>query len=380
MRRLLLAVTAMTLVLGAFTTAPRATAARADAEQRSCSSSGADCEELPLSADVSATATVARAYAWSLEKSADAEVRSARADLTATFRYTVTARAGAMTESAWSMAGTVTVTNPGDDDITADVDVATTVGGASTCTVDGGDSVVVPASWQDAGQVTLPYTCVFASAPAASGDVTATVRWDPAGPESSASVESTTPVAFTVVSEANRTVAVVDDQTVPGQRVVLDPALTWSPGLVRTYTYDLALAGAAVPGACTSHTNTATLDQASGTDPSASATVRACAPEVLPAQAYGAATGSVAATCRGTVRMRVSNRTADTVTYRLRVGDRVHRMRVPSMSHKRFVTSGRAMAKVTLKAGRTRLDRTRIPQRCEAPTALPDTGLRAFGS
>ena len=48
-----------------------------------------------------------------------------------------------------------------------------------------------------------------------------------------------------------------------------------------------------------------------------------------------------------------------------------------SLRHKMFVTSGRALAKVTLKVGGVRLDRTRIPQRCEPPVILPDTGLRA---
>lgn len=386
MRRLLLAVTAIMLVLGAFMTTPQATASVAAAGQDRCSSSSSDdCEELPLSADVSASASATRAYAWSLEKVADATVRSALTDGTATFRYTVTARAGAMTEAAWTMAGQVIVTNPNPDDaIVADVGVTTTVGGGSSCVVSDGDDVVVPSSGLDSGQVALPYTCSFTSAPAGSGAVTATVTWDPAGDEDSATVDATTPFGFTVVSETNKTVAVVDDQTVPGRRVVLDPALTWAPGLVRTYTYDLAVAGGHAPGACATHTNTAIIDQPSGTDPSASATVQACAPEVLPVQAFGRATGSVAATCRGIVRTRVSNRTAETVTYRLRVGDKVRRISVRSLSQKKLVTRGPAGARVTLKMGAVRLDRIRIPQRCqqapEPPVALPDTGLRTAGS
>ena len=64
-----------------------------------------------------------------------------------------------------------------------------------------------------------------------------------------------------------------------------------------------------VPGDCTPYVNTATIDQPIGADPSASAAVQACTPEVLPAQAFGQATGSVTAGCQGTVRARVSNRT-----------------------------------------------------------------------
>jgi hypothetical protein len=50
------------------------------------------------------------------------------------------------------------------------------------------------------------------------------------------------------------------------------------------------------------------------------------------------------------------------------------------MGRKTIVTHGRASATVTLKVGSTRLDRTRIPQRCAAPVVLPDTGLRAARS
>ncbi|PKH37910.1 hypothetical protein SAMN05192575_101984 [Nocardioides alpinus] len=335
-------------------------------------------DQAPLSVAVTATGSVERAYAWSIEKAADAAVRSTDSTNTATFRYTVTARAGAMTESGWALAGALTVTNPNDGEggaITADAGVVTTLGGGSSCTVVGGDDLVVPA----AGQLTLPYTCTFASAPSGSGTVDATVSWDPAGEASSASAVGSAPGSFTAASETNQTVAVVDDRTVAGQRVVLDPSVTWSTGLVRTYTYDLALVGSA-PGTCRAYSNTATLDQPSGADPTAVTTVQACAPEVLPAQAFGQATGSVKAGCQGTVRTRVSNRTAETVTYRLRVGNKVHRIAVRSLGHRKFVTSGRALAKVTLKVGSTRLDRIRIPQRCEAPMVLPDTGLRAASS
>lgn len=363
MRRLLLMITAIMLVLGAFmTTVPRASAV----------------ERLPdvpaLSAAVTADARLARAYAWSVEKVADAPVRSTLASLTATFRYTVTARAGSVTESGWTLSGTVTVSSSDPQGpTTADVGAVSDLGGGSSCAVAGGDDVVVP----PAGQVVLPYTCTFTSAPAGSGTVTATVAWDPAGQATSASVDASAPVSFVVSSETDRSVVVVDDKTVPGQRVVLDPSLTWAPGLVRTYTYDLAVGGGAAPGACVDHTNTAAIDLAGGTDPSASVTVRACTPEVLPVQAFGRATGSVTAGCRGTVRTRVSNRTAAPVTYRLRVGDTVRRISVRSLSQKKIVTRGPAGARVTLKLGATRLDRIRIPRRCAPPVVLPDTGLRS---
>lgn len=335
-------------------------------------------QETPLTVAVTAGGTVARAYGWSIEKAVDTTTRSTDSTGTATFGYTVTARAGASTDSGWAVAGTVTVTNPhgsADGAITADVAVASSLGGGSACTVTGGNDVVVPPSPDGTGQVTLPYTCSFATAPAVSGTVTATATWDPAGPATTTTADGSAPAVFAVTSETNRTVAVVDDRAFPGRRVVLAPSLTWSPGLVTTYAYDLVLAGGA-PGACAVHTNTATIDQPSGTDPGASATVRACTPEVLPAEAYGAAVGAVHVDCRGTVRTRMSNRTAGPVAYTLRVGSTVHRIVVKSLRQKKFVTRGRARATVTLKVGSTRLDRIRIPQRCEAPQVLPDTGLR----
>ncbi len=334
--------------------------------------------EASLAVSVTASGTVARAYAWAVSKTSDAASRSTDSTGRASFVYTVSARAGAATDSEWRQAGAVTVTNPDTSAggaAIAEVAVASDLGGGSACTVTGGDGVVVPPSVDGPGQITLPYSCTFTAAPAASGAVTATATWDPPGVAASMSATGSAPAAFVVTSESNKTVSVVDDKTVIGQRVVLDPSVTWEPGLVRSYTYDLTILGG-IPGACAPHTNTATVDQPTGTDPTASTTVTVCTPEVLPAQAFGRATGSVRATCRGTVRMRVSNRTAETATYRLWVGRTLHKVVVKSLGHKRLVTQGRALARVTLKVGSTRLDRIRIPQRCEAPVVLPDTGLR----
>jgi hypothetical protein len=104
------------------------------------------------------------------------------------------------------------------------------------------------------------------------------------------------------------------------------------------------------------------------------------APEVLPEQAFGKAVGSVKASCQGTVRARLANRSGETVVYKLRVGKKVHEIAVKSQSKKKFVTKGQPRAKVTLKVGSTRLDKLRIPALCVAPEVLPDTGLRGTSS
>ena len=100
-------------------------------------------------------------------------------------------------------------------------------------------------------------------------------------------------------------------------------------------------------------------------------------PEVLPEQEFGKAVGSVRASCQGTVRARLANRTGEKVVYTLRVGTKVHRIAVTSQTARKFVTHGRPRAKVTLKVGSTRLDKPRIPALCVAPEVLPDTGLGA---
>ena len=83
------------------------------------------------------------------------------------------------------------------------------------------------------------------------------------------------------------------------------------------------------------------------------------------------------ASCQGTVRARLANRSGETVVYKLRVGKKVHKIAVKSLAKKKFVTKGKPRALVTLKVGSTRLDKLRIPALCAAPEVLPDTGLRA---
>ena len=109
--------------------------------------------------------------------------------------------------------------------------------------------------------------------------------------------------------------------------------------------------------------------------------VLVCTPvvEVLPEQAFGKAVGSVKATCQGTVRAKLRNRSGERVVYKLRVGKKMHKVAVKAQAKRKFVTTGKARAKVTLKVGSTRLDKLRIPARCQAPEVLPETGMRAAG-
>lgn len=89
---------------------------------------------------------------------------------TITFTYTIV-----VTESGWQVGGNIKVSNPNDwEDITASL--SDVISGAS-CTVNGGTTTVTV---NRSSSVTVPYTCTFASAPAASGTNTATASWNAA--------------------------------------------------------------------------------------------------------------------------------------------------------------------------------------------------------
>lgn len=340
------------------------------------------CVEAPLTAAAQASADLARSYAWSVDKVADATERTVGADGNATFRYTVTARAGAATDSGWRLSGTVTLTNPNtyeDGAITlTGATVTTDLGGGSSCTAPLPAEPVVPAgSTETPGTLTVPFSCTFTGQPAGSGTVDAAVTWDPPGEDDTASAGDDVAVSFAVRSETDKVVDVVDDKTVPGQRTLLESGVVWAAGLVRTYTYDLTLAGGAA-GTCQTYTNTAVVDLPAGADATDTAQVRVCAPppEVLPAQSFGKARGAVRATCQGTVTARMKNNTGERVTYKLRIGKKVRRINVRAEGKRLFQTKGPFRARVTLRAQGRVLDRTRVPRACLPPQVLPATGLR----
>ena len=152
----------------------------------------------PLELEPTATADLAREYAWSIAKVADATQRTVDASGNATFTYTVTASAGAATDSGWKLQGSVAIANPNqyaDGDITADVTAATTW------------VVARPAPSPAATDVrSSPRRRLGDPAdrlhlqprsPRAPGPLSVTATWDPAGEASSTSVtETTEPITF----------------------------------------------------------------------------------------------------------------------------------------------------------------------------------------
>lgn len=227
------------------------------------------CVGADLTVSKTATPTFNRAYTWSIAKAVD-QTRIESPNTTVTFHYTVTATQVGVSDSAWQVAGVITVSNPNDfQAVTADVTDAVDNGGA--CTVVGGTSVTVPAS----DSVALDYVCLYASAPtAATFTNTATATWDAAAvftPNGAAT--GTAAGGFTTPSGVvNRVIEVTDTfdsvTTTLGTLTAADDV----PYVSATYTYAHAVSNAAT-GACQTYPNTATIVE---TGQTASQVVTAC--------------------------------------------------------------------------------------------------------
>lgn len=348
----------------------------------------------PIGVTNVARATYDVSYNWSVEKDVNDTRKTVAAGTNATFTYRVLLTAGPEQRSGNDLGGTVTLTNPNGAAMVATLSVTATTG--TGCTFPG-----VPDVSADAGlQVAVPggssgyvYTCTSASPPA-NGSSTATVSWKesdfPSGTTGSGySATSTAAYAFVLDQSTDEQTTVTD--TFSGGTPQVLGTFNWAavynendastpPHTVVVATYTRVIrAGAS--GTCASYVNTAMqteTDTGQFTTSQETVTVCAAPAEVLAEQAFGKAVGSVSATCQGTVRSRLNNRSGDTVTYKLRVGTKVHRIVVKSLSKKRFTTSGAARARVKLTLGGRTLDRARIPGRCAPPEVLPDTGLRGL--
>jgi hypothetical protein len=207
-----------------------------------------------VGADLVVTKTAATAFSSGIDKTSDRTVVQQRGG-TVAFTYTVL-----VTQSGWSVAGDMTVTNPNDwQDITANLADALSLSGGA-CAINGGSPVVSVAR---NSSVTLPYLCVFGSAPAAADGVnTATATWDAAG-------------SFTPSGEASGSagfafgpLTVVD--TFNG--VTLTLGTIAAPAALTTFTDARAVANAA-PGTCASYANLAVITQ---TGQAATKTVTVC--------------------------------------------------------------------------------------------------------
>jgi hypothetical protein len=227
------------------------------------------CAPVGVEVEKTASGTYDRTYKWLIDKQVD-KTRVDIDDGEHTFNYTVTATPNGYQDSGWTMGGTITVKNPNTfKAMTVDITDVPNVGGGAACTVTNGEDVEIGKATVVNGQVvpataTRPYTCTFTSEPSYQGGTnTAVATWDGGS-------ASSTPVAveFGLDEETNKTVTVVDDQTVKGSSTVLGTA-TW--GAEPTpFEYSLPKTGA--EGQCTTYDNTATIKE-TGQTATASATL-----------------------------------------------------------------------------------------------------------
>ena len=203
-----------------------------------------------------ATATFDREYMWDIDKSFVGDEKLWIPETqTATVDYVVTVTPKGVHESNWRITGTITVQNPNERDVKADVtdrvsfdEGLSVLGGQGNggpgngghgdddgappeCYVAGGEGVVIPAGESEV----LQYTCTFESDPGDSGTNTATAKWRPwhSGDNDAVQVEQMSgssedgqheygkrsasgSVDFTFMAiPKNRTISVYDDKTDP---------------------------------------------------------------------------------------------------------------------------------------------------------------------
>jgi hypothetical protein len=218
------------------------------------------CVGADLKVEKTAVPSYTRTYNWQIDKAVDKTFLDAGGTAT----YTVTVTETGFTDSAFTVSGTITVSNPNDwEAITADISDAIDNGGA--CSLTGATGVTIPAS----GSVTLAYSCTFASNPG-SGANTATATWDAAAastPDGSSS--GTASYQFgEPTNRVNRTIHVTDTYSgLLGTATATDSA----PLTVTTFSYSRHFTPPAT--GCQTIDNTATIIE---TGQSAGASVRVC--------------------------------------------------------------------------------------------------------
>ena len=216
------------------------------------------CVGVDLTVGKTATASFTRAYRWKIAKTVAAPTTVTKAGGgTAAFNYTVTVTGDSYADSAWLVAGKITITNPNDwEAVTASL--ADSLPG---CALDS-RSVTVPAG----GSVDVGYTCPLPNGSA--GTNTATATWDTSAfPAPHGSASATAGFAFVApTTELDKTVTVTD--TFNGSTTTLGTVGHPGPG---TFSYSRTVY---VPATnCITYPNTARIVE---TGQSASASVTVC--------------------------------------------------------------------------------------------------------
>jgi hypothetical protein len=223
-----------------------------------------------LTVTKTATPSFTRTYNWTLTKSLVSPTGNPveESGSSVTITYSVVASETGFVDSAWSVAGSITVSNPNAFDVTG-VTVADAVNDGGNCSVTDvktGLNETVPAN----GTLIVPYTCSYGSAPAPpnTGDLnTATASWTGFGtPHSSA--QGTASYAFTTpTTSVNKSVTITDcfngcnggtTPTTLGTLSAVDTCTGLTP-VCTTHTYTVKQTVTITSATCATFTNTATI-------------------------------------------------------------------------------------------------------------------------
>lgn len=207
--------------------------------------------------DLEVTKTAAASYTmdydWMIEKDVDQSNFTVAPDGTATATYTVVVTQGSIEYREIEVAGTISITNPNDDDMEI-TEVVDTLGDA-TCTLD------APTTIPGGETVEVPYTCEYEDGDALPTDTenSVTVTWDAeAYYGSTGEATATAPIAWdeATVTEIDKTIEVTDTQ------YTFDPPwiIEWTgePGATYTETYTVEYT-AAEGGECVGYQNVVSI-------------------------------------------------------------------------------------------------------------------------
>jgi len=239
------------------------------------------CGGADLTVSKTATASFTRTYLWTIDKRGTSPAATLASSVSVP--YTVDVLPNGYVDSAWTVTGTITVTNPNTwQSVTVSIADALSMSGP-TCTVNGGTTTLTLAAGESK---TVNYTCTGQPA-SYTGTNTATVTWDKAAAyTASGSATGSAGVTYVMTKEVNKAITVTDKVT--GSTTVKTlGTVNWSTGITTVNTAG-GVTGAiggwqfrysntyAVPtNGCTSYINTATITQTGQSD---AVTVSVCGP------------------------------------------------------------------------------------------------------
>jgi LEA14-like dessication related protein len=133
------------------------------------------CRGADLVVTKTAAGSLTRTYAWSIDKTVGAFDGNVPAGTEVSIPYTVSVNGAGHTDSAWQVAGTITVTNPNARQPVTLTGVSDALSDSNaTCTVTGDQTATIA----PLGRADFTYTCTYAAQPAAyTGTNTATATW-----------------------------------------------------------------------------------------------------------------------------------------------------------------------------------------------------------